>query len=131
MPVPNSPTEAFVSRMAATAGVTALIATRLYPDVPTQDPTWPYATASVTYGGGDLRLSGRNTLQEYGLLVGVFAATKAAADAILDAMIAACDGWVDVPNKVKGCFPAGDRGEETLDDGSRVMRQTFRLFYLG
>lgn len=131
MPVPVSPTEAFVAKQIGTAGVSALIAARLYPDIPTQDPTWPYATVSVMAGGGDLRLSGRNTLQEYSMMVRCYATTKAAADAILDAMNTACDGWVDVTNKVKGCFPGGDRSEETQDDGSRATIQTFRLFYLG
>lgn len=131
MPVPNSPTEAFVQKQVGTAGVFALIAARLYPDIPTQEPTYPYGVVSQISGGGELRLSGPNQLQEYMLGVEAHATTQAGAFALLDAMIAAVAGWVDVTNKVKGCFPSGDRSEDTIEETHRIARQTFRLFYLG
>lgn len=137
MPVPTTPSEAIATKLLATAGVTSLVGRdatsgvySIFPDKPTQDAPWDYVVFYKTGGGDGLRLDGRNKLQNYTFRFDVYAQTQGRAEALIKAITVAFDGWVDVANKVKGCFPVGDEDEQVFDDGTQISGKSFSLWYL-
>lgn len=130
-----TPTEAVIGRLRATPGVTALVGTRAYPVLPTQDPGGDYVVVTKTAGGGGMRLGGPTRLNQYSVRVDCYSATEAGAEALLGACVGALAGWSDRPNKVSGCFPTEDADEQVVPDAGggvyRVSGQTFSLWFQG
>ena len=136
MPPPNTPGEALVGRLMATAAVTARIGDRLFPLRPDQDPPNDYVCYRKVAGGGGKRLNGRNALQSYLLRVTCYSTSQQAAEATLKAIITALTGgWVDKTNGIHGCFDAEDQDDDLDADGCgdmyKTAGQTFELWFKG
>ncbi len=133
MPAPATIGEAVAQRLLGDiGGVVALVASRVYPSKPTQEPTGNYIVYYRTAGGDGVRLGERSGLQNYTVRVEATAETQAAAESIIDAVIARLAGppvWVDKANGVSGCFAQGDKDEDVLEDGRQVSGQSFSVWF--
>lgn len=136
MPPPATVGDALFQRVTSDAGIAALIGTRFYPQLPTQEPDGNYAVYQRTSGGDLTTLAGRSGLQRYSVRIDVIATTQKEAEAILNAITVrlAGDGgatppWSDRGNGVQACFPEGDVNDDTLDDGRRWPGQTFGIWF--
>lgn len=126
MPSANA-TEAVFARLAATAGLTAVVGTRITPQLPTQEPTFPLATFAVSSDGTrPVAIGGSGGPSGYVGAVAVYAMTEADAIAGAKAASNALHGWRDVADGVRGCW-AGEPDGDWTDDGYRVYTVEFTL----
>lgn len=135
MAAPITATECIVGKLLADAGVTALVSTRIYPGLPTQDPANDYIVVTKTAGGNDQLLNGNMQINKYTMRVDCYAMTEARAEAILKAANVPLSGWKDRTVGVLGCFNVADSDEQVTDDLGggvyRVSGQSFTLFFRG
>lgn len=122
-------TDRFTTIPAANALI-ALVADRVFPSKPAQNAVLPFVVWWLTSGDGAKTLSGRSRLQQYDLRVEAVATTEAESAAVLDTVRILLDGWQDRLAGIQGCFAAEDVDQQTLDDGSEIAGQTFRLHYI-
>lgn len=125
--------EAVRTKLAAAAGVTALVAARIYPQMNTQEPVFPFVVFQRGGQIGNNRLTGSSRLCRYAIRVDVFAETEAAGAAVGLAILAAMvpsGGWVDKTNGVHGTF-IDDSSADVTDDPLRVWSQTFGIWFQG
>ncbi len=111
------------------AALIALVSDRLFPSKPDQDAALPLLTWWVVGGDGLGTLSGRSRLQAYDLRLEAHARTEAESVAVLAAARPVLHGWRDREIGVQGCFATEDTDQQTIDDGTEVSGQTFRLWY--
>lgn len=131
--MPGSTSEAITGRLTTlptAAGLNALVSNRVFPSKPAQDAALPFVCWWLTGGDGGKTLAGRSNLQPYDLRVEAVATTEADSVAVMDEVRVLLDGWRDRPNGIKGCFAGEDVDQQTLDDGSEVAGQTFRLYMI-
>lgn len=128
---PTTPAEAIAGRLLAddAAALAALVGDRIWPNKPTQDPACPYVTFFRSGGGDGVRLDGATSLNPAEVRVEAVAETQGEADAVMAAVAERLAGWRDRSIGVQGCFPAGDRDEQTNDDGRQVSGQSFTLWF--
>lgn len=128
---PTTPGEAIAGRLTAAdaTALAALVATRVFPSKPTQEPTGDYVTFWRTGGGDGGTLAASNGLRQHEMRVECTGSTEAVAESILGAVSARLNGWRDRTIGVQGCFAVGDSDETTLDDGRQVSGQTFGLWF--
>lgn len=128
---PATPGEAIAGRLLDPAAtiLAALVAGRVYPSKPTQEPTGDYVIYYRAGGGDGANLSGASRLKAHEMRVEATGTTETGAEAVLDAAVALLDGWQDRSIGVQGCFGVGDRDESVLEDGRQVSGQTFRLWF--
>lgn len=126
MPSANA-TEAVFAKLSATTGLTAVVGTRIAPQLPTQEPTFPLATFTVSSDGTrPVAIGGSGGPSGYVGSVSVYAMTEAAALAGAKAASDALHGWRDPADGVRGCW-ANEPDGDTTEDGYRVYTVDFSL----
>lgn len=131
--MPGTTSEAIAGRLTESvlsAALAALVSTRVYPSKPTQDAALPYVVWWETGGDGLKTIGGRSRLQQYDVRVECYATTEAGSKAVLEAVRDLLDGWRDREDGVQGCFASEDADQQTLEDGTEVAGQTFRLWFV-
>ena len=98
-------------RLAADAGLTALIGAKLYPVYPTDDSKLPYVFYQRSGTEDVLTLAGPCGLKRHEYRVEVWAITADGCRAITDAIHASLSTWRVSP--VQGCFMGDDLQEQT------------------
>jgi hypothetical protein len=131
MPAPATPYEAIALKLSNAAGVTALVGTRIYPDLPTQEPTWPYIVVILADGGAGIRVDGPTTTNNYTMRVMCFGKTNGEAEQVRIAAVVPLNGIRDRTNNIEGCSPVGDASLDVNDDGTRASSQSFSLWFRG
>lgn len=124
---------ALVAKLKATPAVTNLVAGRIYPQLNTQEPTFPLIVYTILGSEGGQRLSGSShALRKWTVQVDCYAATEAAAGALAKAVrdALAPDGspWVSAADGVQGCFFV-DSSEDFTEDGIRFQSETFDIWH--
>lgn len=124
---------AVTAKLKATGAITALVSTRVFPQLDTQEPALPSIVYSVLGSEGGKRLSGAaNALRKWVIRIDCYADTEIAADALAKAVRDALtpDGspWTDSANGVQGCFFV-DSAEDFTEDGVRVRQETFEVWH--
>lgn len=128
-----TPEEAVYAKLAGTAAVTALVSTRINPQVNTQEATFPFITFKRIGGAPVLRLDGTQGKARYVFQIDAYAETEAGAKAVTAAVEGALfpsGGWRDVNNGVLGAFP-DDSAVDTTDDPFRVWTRLLGLWFQG
>lgn len=129
--MPASVEEAVTTKLKATAAVTALASTRVYPQLSTQEPTFPQLVVSKLGADGSANLAGNRSLKSYTVRVECYAETELAAVALGKVVRAALGGqtpWQDKDNGVHGSFFVDSAGEFT-EDGIRFQSETFNVVF--
>lgn len=120
------------AKLAATAGVTAVVSTRIYPQLPTQEFTLPCLVYSVLGSEAQPSLSrGAAALKRYSVKVDCYAATELAAQQlgklVRDAITPSGSAWTDSANGVQGAF-LDDSTTEYADLGGTVVPYSAETF---
>lgn len=135
--MPATPSEAIAQRLLTDESITDLVGAAVFPSKPTQDTPGDFLVY-FRQGGGDVKtLGARSGLQPHEMRVECYAATQAAAEGLLAAVVTRLCGdrtaevavWRDRANGVHGCFAQGDSDELVTDDGKQVSGQTFSLWF--
>jgi hypothetical protein len=136
--VPATSSEAVAARLTHptdAAALIALVGDRVFPSKPPQEnPTLPYVVWWETGGDGMVTLGGRSTLQPYEVRVECYAETEDESKAILaevrGLLLLSRAAWKLLNLGVQGCFASEDADQMTLEDGTEVSGQTFRLHFV-
>lgn len=128
-----SPTIAIVAKLKATAAVTAAVSTRIYPQLTTQEPTYPFLVVTVLGAETSATLAGKNrALKKYAVRVDSYAETEIEAQAnaklVRDALAPDGTPWTDSAAGVQGCFHT-DTANDFTEDGQRFQSETFDLWH--
>ena len=84
--------EALYARLAADAGVSALVSARIYPEQAVQADTFPLVTYSEASAEFLYSLAGRINLNKYSMHLDVYASSYSSAKAVRAALMACLDG---------------------------------------
>lgn len=131
---PTTAGEAVAGRLLGTDGtdvstLAALVAARVYPSKPTQEPAGDYVVFYRQGGGDGMTLAGANRLRQHEMHVEATSTSEDGAEAIIEAVDSLLNGWRNTAVGVQGCFAVGDRDEATLEDGRQVSGQTYSLWF--
>lgn len=129
--------EAIAQRLLNHTPLSDLVATRITPNFPQQEPDGDYLVFFRTGGGGNTNFDGRCGLQEFMYQLEAYAASDEVAEKILSAAVERLCGnqrkgilpWVDRDNGVQGCFNNADASNDIRADGTMVLGQTVTIFF--
>jgi hypothetical protein len=120
------------AKLAATAAVTALVGARIYPQLNTQEPTFPQLVYTVLGAEGQSRLNGASQLKRWTVRIDCYAETEIGANALAkvvrEALAPDSTPWTDSTNGVQGAFWE-DGVTEFTEDGIRVQGETFGVWH--
>lgn len=128
-----SPGIAVVTKLKATAAVTAVVSGRIFPQLNTQEPDSPQIVYTVLGAETPSTLAGANrALKRYTLRLDCFAETEVAAGAlgklVREALTPDGTPWTDSGDGVQGCFHQ-DTLTDFTEDGFRFQSETFDLWH--
>lgn len=125
--------DAICVKLKATGLVQAIVGTRVYPQLTTQEPTFPQVVYSKigTETGAKLK-SGTSDLKAHTIRVDCYAETEAGAltlgKAVRDLLTPEATPWRDLTVGVHGCFHA-DSAQDYTEDGLRFQSEIFTVWF--
>jgi hypothetical protein len=129
MAVPKTPEEAVAARLKADKAVQAIQQDRVYPQLATQEPTYPCSTYQRTGLDKPQRLDGASQVTKYLVEVALFARTEAELHALGVATVNALQNWRDPANNVQGCFHTDSDASADEEGQVRTIRHTFAVWF--
>jgi hypothetical protein len=108
------PTTRLVARLKATAGVTAIVGTKIYPMLAPQSATIPYIVYEKTLDSPVNDANGTGSTSQKRYTVACFAATYDGAQTLGAAVQAALSGWKDSSNCIWHLDTSSDEVGEVM-----------------
>lgn len=133
----KSPGEAIIKRLLSESQLTPLVAARITPNLPEQEPVGPYIVCRRVSGGEGFTLDGGNRLKQYAFRIDVYADNDTKAEQILTIVTDRLCGnksktiapWRDLADGVQICCPMDDLDADILQDASSVNGLTVSIWF--
>lgn len=124
---------ALVAKLKATAAVTAVVGSRIYPQLDTQEGSSPQIVYKKLGAEPTNKLAGSGQLKAYTLQLDCYAETETAAAAlgklVRDALTPSAGAWRDTTVGVDGAFHLDSNADNDPNSGFRYHSETFLIWF--
>lgn len=124
-----TPEEMLRGRMAGYAPLTDLVGQRIYPQMSTQEPTYPLAIYERAGEERQPKISGASNTSKVLIDVTTYGRTEAEYQAPAAQVVNALNQWSDRANGVQGVFHVDSNAGVTEDGLARWMKHTFAVWF--